>query len=108
MIFHSLDFVAFFVVFTVVYWTLPHRGQNLLLFAGSYFFYGYVHPWFLILIATSTVDRLLRRPRHGGLARPSPPLPLAERRLELRDAGLLQVLQLLRRERRRARSRRSG
>ncbi len=54
MIFHSLDFVAFFVVFTVIYWTLPHRGQNLLLFAGSYFFYGYVHPWFLILIATST------------------------------------------------------
>ena len=55
MIFHSLDFVVFFVAFTAIYWTLPHRGQNLLLFAGSYFFYGYVHPWFLILIATSTV-----------------------------------------------------
>jgi alginate O-acetyltransferase complex protein AlgI len=55
VIFHSLDFVVFFVAFTTIYWTLPHRGQNLLLFAGSYFFYGYVHPWFLILIATSTV-----------------------------------------------------
>ncbi len=55
MIFHSLDFVLFFVAFTAIYWLLPHRGQNLLLFAGSYFFYGYVHPWFLILIATSTV-----------------------------------------------------
>ena len=54
MIFHSLDFVAFFVAFVAIYWTLPHRGQNVLLFAGSYFFYGYVHPWFLILIATST------------------------------------------------------
>jgi D-alanyl-lipoteichoic acid acyltransferase DltB (MBOAT superfamily) len=54
LIFHSLDFVVFFVAFTAVYWRLPHRGQNVLLFAGSYFFYGYVHPWFLILIATST------------------------------------------------------
>ena len=54
MIFHSLDFLIFFCVFTPLYWALPHRGQNLLLFAGSYFFYGYVHPWFLILIATST------------------------------------------------------
>ena len=55
MIFHSLDFIAFFVAFVAVYWTLPPRGQNVLLFVGSYFFYGYVHPWFLILIATSTV-----------------------------------------------------
>ena len=29
--------------------------QNVLLLVGSYFFYGYVHPWFLILIATSTI-----------------------------------------------------
>ena len=55
MIFHSLDFIAFFVAVTALYWMLPHRGQNLLLFAASYFFYGYVHHWFLILIATSTV-----------------------------------------------------
>ena len=54
MIFHSLDFVVFFVAFTALYWALPHRPQNLLLLGGSYFFYGYVHPWFLILIATST------------------------------------------------------
>ena len=55
MIFHSLDFVVFFVAFTVLYWRLPQRAQNALLFAGSYFFYGYVHPWFLILIASSTI-----------------------------------------------------
>ncbi len=55
MIFHSLDFVLFFLAFTVIYWRLPHRIQNIFLFAGSYFFYGYVHPWFLILIATSTI-----------------------------------------------------
>ena len=55
MIFHSLDFVVFFVAFVALYWRLPRRGQNVLLFAGSYFFYGYVHPWFLILIASSTI-----------------------------------------------------
>jgi len=36
-------------------WTLPRRAQNILLLVASYFFYGYVHPWFLILIATSTI-----------------------------------------------------
>ena len=55
MIFHSLDFIAFFVAFTAAYWTLPQRWQNGLLLVGSYFFYGYIHPWFLILIAASTV-----------------------------------------------------
>ena len=55
MIFHSLDFVVFFVLVVAAYWRLPHRGQNVLLLVSSYFFYGYVHPWFLILIASSTV-----------------------------------------------------
>jgi D-alanyl-lipoteichoic acid acyltransferase DltB (MBOAT superfamily) len=55
VIFHSLDFVLFFCGFTALYWLLPHRAQNVLLLAGSAFFYGYVHPWFLVLIATSTV-----------------------------------------------------
>ena len=54
MIFHSLDFVAFFLITTSLYWQLPHRGQNLLLLAASYVFYGWVHPWFLILLVTST------------------------------------------------------
>lgn len=54
MIFHSLDFLVFFAGVTAAYWRLPHRGQNVLLFAASYVFYGYVHPWFLILIAAST------------------------------------------------------
>jgi len=55
LIFHSLDFIVFFVTVTAVYWCLPHRFQNILLLVASYFFYGYVHPWFLALIATSTV-----------------------------------------------------
>jgi alginate O-acetyltransferase complex protein AlgI len=55
VIFHSLDFAFFFVVTVALYWTLPARWQNVLLLAASYFFYGYVHPWFLILIASSTI-----------------------------------------------------
>jgi alginate O-acetyltransferase complex protein AlgI len=55
VIFHSLSFLAFFVVVVATYWSLPHRGQNVLLFVASYVFYGYIHPWFLILIAASTV-----------------------------------------------------
>ena len=69
MIFHSLDFVVFFVAFTAIYWTLPHRGQNCCCFAGSYFFYGYVHPWFLIPDRDLDGHRLLRRAGHGGAGR---------------------------------------
>jgi D-alanyl-lipoteichoic acid acyltransferase DltB (MBOAT superfamily) len=55
VIFHSLDFVVFFMAVVALYWRLPQRGQNVLLLIASYVFYGYVHAWFLILIASSTV-----------------------------------------------------
>jgi alginate O-acetyltransferase complex protein AlgI len=62
MIFHSLEFVVFFVVTVTLYWSLPHRAQNVLLLVASYTFYGWVHPWFLALIATTTlVDYLSAR-----------------------------------------------
>ena len=54
MIFHSLDFVAFFLVTVTLYWRLSHRWQNRLLLVASYVFYGWVTPWFLILLVTST------------------------------------------------------
>lgn len=57
MIFHSYDYLIFFAALLGVYWCLPFRGQNLLLLVASYFFYGYVHPWFLILLTgTALVD----------------------------------------------------
>ncbi len=68
MIFHSLDFLVFFLVTLAAYWSLPLRGQNLLLLAASYLFYGWVHPWFLSLIfATTFIDywsarRMTERP----------------------------------------------
>ena len=54
MIFHSLDFLAFFLVVVTLYWRLPHRGQNVLLLGASYVFYGWVHPWFVLLMLVST------------------------------------------------------
>ena len=57
MIFHSLEFFVFFVVTLALYWRLPHRAQNVWLLAASYVFYGWVHPWWpLLLFATTTVD----------------------------------------------------
>lgn len=55
MIFHSFDFLVFLVCVLSMYWLLGRVGQNILLLVGSYFFYGYVHPWFLYLILASTL-----------------------------------------------------
>ena len=57
MIFHSLDFVAFFVITLAAYWLMPRRPQNLLLLVASYVFYGWVHPWWpVLLFATTFID----------------------------------------------------
>ena len=57
MIFHSLDFVAFFLITLVTYWFLPLGAQNVLLLVASYLFYGWVHPWWpVLLFATTFVD----------------------------------------------------
>jgi D-alanyl-lipoteichoic acid acyltransferase DltB (MBOAT superfamily) len=55
VIFHSLDYALFLSAFLILYWSLRHRGQNWLLWLGSYVFYGYVHPWYVALLAGSSV-----------------------------------------------------
>ncbi|MBI65992.1 MAG: membrane-bound O-acyltransferase family protein [Candidatus Marinimicrobia bacterium] len=55
MLFNSGDFFFFFLVVYVLYVSIPHRAQNILLLAASYFFYGYWDWRFLILIFISTV-----------------------------------------------------
>jgi D-alanyl-lipoteichoic acid acyltransferase DltB (MBOAT superfamily) len=57
VIFHSLDFFAFFIVTLAVYWLLPTRAQNVQLLVVSFVFYGWVHPWWpALLFATTFVD----------------------------------------------------
>jgi len=52
--FTSVDFLVFAGFGFYVYWLMPSRAARVaLLLAGSYVFYGYVHPWFCILLATS-------------------------------------------------------
>ena len=99
MLFNSFPFAYFFLILLPLYWLLPHRGQNLLLLAASYFFYGCWDPRFLSLLVASTVvdygcglavDRI-ESPDEAEAVRPDehgaqPGLP-----------RLLQVRQLLRR-----------
>ena len=54
MSFNSLDYLIFMLAVLALYWVMPRRAQNYFLLAASYFFYGYVHPWFLILILVIT------------------------------------------------------
>ena len=55
MVFTSLHFVAFFVVVYALYRVLPHRAQNVMLLAASYYFYGAWDWRFLSLLIGSTV-----------------------------------------------------
>jgi alginate O-acetyltransferase complex protein AlgI len=70
MIFNSLQFVWFFLLVYMLYRVLPHRAQNRLLLASSYYFYG-VWDWrFLGLLVGSTVANFtcaLLMDRHAGV-----------------------------------------
>ncbi len=58
MNFVQVEFPIFFAVILALYWGLGDvRRQNLLLLVASAVFYGWIHPWFVILLyAASTVD----------------------------------------------------
>ena len=55
MTFASFEYVVFLLAVLALYWLLPRRGQNALLLVASYVFYGWVHPWWLLLLAASTL-----------------------------------------------------
>ena len=62
MIFQSVDYLIFLFVVLTAYWALRHRWQNVVLLIAGYVFYGYVHPWYGILLAATTlVDFLCSR-----------------------------------------------
>jgi D-alanyl-lipoteichoic acid acyltransferase DltB (MBOAT superfamily) len=62
MVFTSLHFAVFFAVVYALYRVLPHRGQNLMLLAASYYFYGSWDWRFLsLLIGSTIVDYLVGR-----------------------------------------------
>jgi alginate O-acetyltransferase complex protein AlgI len=55
MNFQSIEYLLFFVALLSCYFWLPVKGQNLLLVAASYIFYGWIHQWYLILIGVTTL-----------------------------------------------------
>ncbi len=56
MSFVQIEFLFFFGAIYVLYWGLRRRTwQNALLVGGSAVFYGWVHPWFLLLLYFSAV-----------------------------------------------------
>jgi alginate O-acetyltransferase complex protein AlgI len=57
MSFTSYTYLAFLSFLWLLYWKLPIRrkGQNILLLVASYTFYGFIHPWFCLLLLTVTL-----------------------------------------------------
>jgi D-alanyl-lipoteichoic acid acyltransferase DltB (MBOAT superfamily) len=61
MLFNTFHFAYFFAILFPLYWVLPHRLQNCLLLAASYYFYSCWNPYedkvsrFLGLLVLSTV-----------------------------------------------------
>ncbi len=55
MIFTSFTYLIFLLVVVVGFWLIrKNQLRNVFLLGASYLFYGWVHPWFCILIAVST------------------------------------------------------
>jgi len=55
MLFNSVEFIFFLAITYSLYRVLPFRGQNWMLLAASYIFYGWWESNFLYLIVLSTV-----------------------------------------------------
>jgi len=56
VVFTSTDFLLFLVIAFAVCWAVRRKAAvNAFLLVASYVFYGYIHPWFCILLAVSTV-----------------------------------------------------
>lgn len=57
MLFNSFEFAVFFTLVLIGYWSLPWRGQNVLLFIADFVFYGFWDWRFLLLLTISiTLD----------------------------------------------------
>jgi alginate O-acetyltransferase complex protein AlgI len=56
MAFTTYDFLLFFLITLALYWVLRRREwQNLLLLVASFVFYGWVHPWYALLLGLSSL-----------------------------------------------------
>jgi len=56
LLFHTVDFAAFFGAVVVLYGLLRGRGLWAALLAASYFFYGYIQPYYVVLLFLLTLS----------------------------------------------------
>src|SRR5436189_3900010 len=63
MIFTSFDYVFFLLILYALYWISGRRSiQNPLLLVAGYIFYGWITPWFCILLfISSMIDYFIGR-----------------------------------------------
>ena len=55
MVFSSPSFLFYFLPLVLaLYYVLPVRARNGMLTAASYVFYGWIHPWLVVLMLSST------------------------------------------------------
>lgn len=54
MLFNTLDFLLFFLIIFVAYWSIPNKFKWILLLICSYFFYAYWNPIYILLLFIST------------------------------------------------------
>ena len=60
MLFHSIEFILFFIIVLGAYYAIPHRNRWFLLLLASYIFYAWWKPAYAFLILFSTgVDYLV-------------------------------------------------
>jgi D-alanyl-lipoteichoic acid acyltransferase DltB (MBOAT superfamily) len=59
VLFHTADFAAFFGVVIVLYGRLRGRALPAAMTAASYFFYGYIQPWYVVLLFLLTLSDYL-------------------------------------------------
>jgi alginate O-acetyltransferase complex protein AlgI len=52
--FHSIQFLIFFPLLAIVFFSIPHRWRWVLLLGASYLFYASWHPQYLIVLLTMT------------------------------------------------------
>jgi alginate O-acetyltransferase complex protein AlgI len=56
MLFTTFDFLLFFIIVFALYWLARRTGlQNIILLVASLVFYGWVHPWYAIMLGLSTL-----------------------------------------------------
>ncbi len=55
MLFHSIQFLIFFPIVTLLYFAIPHRLRHVWLLVASYYFYMCWNPKYALLIAASTL-----------------------------------------------------